>query len=167
MPGLAKVLVVDGASMSLEALEAVLTTHCVQVLVAENTDISRMLKANKDAIHRTARRIRSRPVGAAFEVDAAAVTDTRREVSPQGMWDIHDLSISGAFLGTKAPVQLGKAVHLCLVLGNQTARVTAIVMRLQEPSWEHVAGIGVAFQDFAEGAKELLASYIRSQRATR
>jgi hypothetical protein len=79
------------------------------------------------------------------------------------LWDIHDISLSGAFLETRGPVRTGRELSLGIVLDGQMLRVQARVMRVQEPCWEHVAGIGVAFVEFEDGARQTLADFVARQ----
>ena len=127
-------------------------------------DIARVLKAAAGTAAKAAQRIRSRAVGVAVLEDAASGSDSRRESSSQMAWDIHDLSITGAFLETKGPLASGREHLLALVLGGLTLRVRAKVVRLQQPCWEHVAGAGVEFTAFEDPQeRELLAAYIDEQ----
>lgn len=129
-------------------------------------DLSRVLKRNRQRLPQVAQRIHRRPLGTALVLEDGTAGDTRREVASHVLWDIHDISVSGAFLETRGPVQPGRELSLGVVLDGQMLRVQARVIRLQEPSWDHVAGVGVAFLDFDDGAREELESWIaRNARA--
>lgn len=116
-------------------------------------EVSRILKRRRAESWNAARRVRRRSLGHAH------LSDPRR-LDSQLAWDIHDVSISGAFLETTGPVPVGTELELALVFGPAMARVRAAVVRVQEPSWEEAGGIGVEFQEFYEGSRELLESYI-------
>ena len=75
-------------------------------------------------------------------------------------WDIRNVSLTGAFLETKAPLPVKTELHLALDLGRAKGRVKAEVVRVQEPSWRCVGGVGIAFREFGRGPKELLSEYI-------
>ena len=126
-------------------------------------DIARVLKRSQGAFTSAARRVRSRPVGTAYLVEARS-GDFRSEEQSHMAWDIHDLSLSGAFLETKGPLPVGQEVTLSLVVEARPLRVRAKVVRVQEPSWDHVAGVGVAFESFDEDAdRAALAAFIDSR----
>lgn len=75
-------------------------------------------------------------------------------------FEIHDLSVSGAFLATHGPVPVGTELRLSLMLGDESLDVTARVVRIQEPSWANVAGVGVRFDDLPDAARRWLAARI-------
>ncbi len=129
-------------------------------------DLSRALKRSRQKLPEVALRVHRRPLGTALVLDAASGGDRRREVASHVLWDIHDISATGAFLETRGPVQCGRELRLGIVLDGQMLRIQARVIRLQEPAWDHVAGVGVAFLEFADGARAELEKYIaRSARS--
>jgi CheY-like chemotaxis protein len=73
------------------------------------------------------------------------------------LWDLYDLSLSGAFLETKGPLPVGCELHLLLRIGGREARALARVVRIQQPSWLEVGGVGVRFVDPDEALRELIA----------
>ncbi len=97
-----------------------------------------------------ARRIRRRTLGRAV----------REDPSGEFGWSIRDLSMTGAFLETKGPIEIGTEFDLSLIFGGAVIHVTARVVRIQEPSWHHVGGAGFEFVHLSEDAKVLLESYI-------
>jgi len=123
-------------------------------------DLSRALKRSRRKLPEVATRIHRRPLGTALLLDDEGAGDRRREVASHVLWDIHDISASGAFLETRGPVRLGRELNLGIVLDGQMLRVQARVVRIQEPTWEHVAGIGVAFLEFEPDARAELEAYI-------
>ena len=80
-------------------------------------------------------------------------------------FEIHDLSVSGAFLETQGPVPVGTQIQLALILGGETVDVQARVVRIQEPSWANVAGVGVRFDELPDAARRSLEA--RIERAAR
>jgi CheY-like chemotaxis protein len=123
-------------------------------------DLSRALKRSRQKLPDVALRVHRRPLGTALVLDDASGGDRRREVASHVLWDIYDISVSGAFLETRGPVQPGRELSLGVVLDGQMLRIQARVIRMQEPSWEHVAGVGVAFLGFEDGARTELETYI-------
>jgi CheY-like chemotaxis protein len=128
-------------------------------------DITRVLKrAQQDAPAEIAYRVRTEPVG--FAVRRATARDKRTETS-QLAWAIHDLSLTGAFLETHGPIEVGSAIGVELQLPSAVVRAEAKVVRIQQPCWEHVAGVGVTFTAFADGHEARLRAFIdqRQRRA--
>ncbi len=99
-----------------------------------------------------ARRIRRRTLGRAI----------REAPGEELAWGIRDLSTTGAFLETKAPLEIGTEFDLSLVLGTAVIHVMARVARIQEPSWQHVGGAGIEFTRVSQGAQAFLESYIEA-----
>ena len=124
-------------------------------------DLSRVLKRSQKSQPKVAQRVHRKPLGTVLVLDDEGAGDRRREIASHVLWDIHDISVSGAFLETRGPVRPGREFALGVVLDGQMLRVQARVIRMQEPSWDHVAGIGVAFLDFSEGAREQLEAFIK------
>ena len=71
-------------------------------------------------------------------------------------WDIYNISLDGAFLESKGPLPIGAELDLKLHLSGGKASVRARVVRVQEPSWLDVAGVGVQFVEMGEGAEAVL-----------
>ena len=125
-------------------------------------DITRALKQSQGELQKAAHRVRSTPAGVAFMIEGAS-SDRRSETLSRMAWDIHDLSITGAFLETKMPFPVGKELDLMIVVQDRPLRVCGRVVRVQEPSWDHVAGVGVAFSSFEEGHEAALSRFIESR----
>jgi DNA-binding response OmpR family regulator len=125
-------------------------------------DITRVLKRTQQgAPAEVAFRVRTEPIGFALRRSLAA--DRRRE-SSHVTWAIHDLSITGAFLESHGPLEVGVAIGLELQLPSAVIHAEAKVMRVQAPCWEHVAGIGVAFTSFAQGHEARLRDFIEERK---
>lgn len=75
-------------------------------------------------------------------------------------WDIYNISPTGAFLETKGPVPVGAILELRLELEGGRADVRARVVRVQEPSWTDVGGIGVTFLEISDEAREVVSRTI-------
>jgi DNA-binding response OmpR family regulator len=121
-------------------------------------DITRVLKrAQQGDAAEIAYRVRTEPVG--FAVRCSTSKDKRSEVSHLA-WAIHDLSMTGAFVETHGPIEVGTVIGIELQLPATVVRAEGRVVRIQAPCWEHVAGIGVAFTSFAEGHAARLRAFI-------
>jgi len=120
-------------------------------------EIYRLWKESGDRTQETAPRVRS--LGRALLIDPRDREAGRDGVSHLA-WDIRNVSRSGAFLETKAPLPVRTEFHLALALGSATGHVRAEVVRVQEPSWRCVGGVGIAFRDFGNGTEQLLSDYI-------
>lgn len=120
-------------------------------------EIYRLWKESGERTQETAPRVRS--LGRALLIDPRD-----REAGGDGVshlvWDIRNVSLTGAFLETKAPLPVRTELHLALALGSATGHVRAEVVRVQEPSWRCVGGVGIAFRDFGNGTEQLLFDYI-------
>lgn len=116
-------------------------------------EVARLLRRRKAKRWNAARRVRRRSLGHAH------LSDPRR-LDSQLVWDIRDVSVTGAFLETTGPVPVGTELELALVFGPALARVRARVVRVQEPTWEDAGGVGVEFTEFYEGSRDLLEGYI-------
>ena len=122
-------------------------------------DIAQILR-DTEGKRKAAPRVRRRPLGRAY-VTAAAGADPAAATRPaKNVWDIHDMSTSGAFLETPGPIEVGAMLDLCLDFGRSQARVQAQAVRVQLPDWGFVGGVGIAFRDFDTGAREQLVSHL-------
>ena len=97
-----------------------------------------------------ARRVRRRTLGRAIRDDPIA----------ESAWGIRDVSISGAFLETHAPIPVGSELELALVFGTAVIHVTARVVRVQEPAWGQVGGVGIEFTRLRGDSRQFLESYV-------
>jgi CheY-like chemotaxis protein len=120
-------------------------------------EIYRLWKETEGTLRETARRVRS--LGQALLIDPHDGEASENGVSHLA-WGIRNVSLTGAFLETKARLPMGTKLHLSLALGGPKGHVEAEVVRVQEPSWRSVGGVGIVFRDFGEGTKEMLSSYI-------
>lgn len=125
------------------------------------TDIRRACKAGELIPRHPPLRARRPSFGKALLVEPAGGRDASLA------FEIHDLSISGAFLATQGPIPVGTQVRLALMLGEERLEVKARVVRIQEPSWANVAGVGVRFDELPETARRRLAARIESAGGSR
>lgn len=86
---------------------------------------------------------------------------TALTISRATSYRIENISVSGALLQADGPVETGRILDLSLCLddGNEVC-VVAKVVRVQEPAWGRVAGIGVAFTEFKGGDREVLQKWV-------
>ena len=77
-------------------------------------------------------------------------------------WDVYNLGATGAFLETKGPLPIGAELELLLVVCGRKAGVKARVVRVQEPSWINVGGVGVKFAGGSDDLEALLAGAIEN-----
>jgi hypothetical protein len=61
---------------------------------------------------------------------------------------------------------LGCEFHVALEVRGHEARARVRVVRVQEPSWMDVAGVGVSFVDPDDDLRDLVAHAIAEPRAT-
>ena len=103
-------------------------------------------------------RVRGVAVGQAYLFDPLEVVDAPAENDPRRVWNIRDMSLSGAFLETSGPIEPGTVLDLCLDFGDAQLRVQARAVRVQEPDWGKPAGVGIAFEGLGAASREQLAS---------
>ena len=75
-------------------------------------------------------------------------------------WDVRNVSLTGAFIETTSAIPVGTELDVSLVFGPTVIHTRAKVVRVQEPSWELPAGVGVEFKAFRGDAETFLESYI-------
>ena len=126
-------------------------------------DITRVLKrAQQGGAAEIAYRVRSEHVG--YATRRATAAERGKRDFAHSAWAIHDLSVTGAFLETHGPIEIGTVIGLELAIGNTIVHAEARVMRVQAPCWEHVAGVGVAFTAFAEGHALRLRQFVDARK---
>jgi CheY-like chemotaxis protein len=103
-------------------------------------------------------RFRGAPIGRAYLFGPRDVLEPASERDPNRIWDIRDMSVSGAFLETKGPIEPGTVLDLCLDFGPNQARVQARTVRIQEPDWGQHAGIGIEFRQMDARSRGLIDS---------
>ena len=76
------------------------------------------------------------------------------------VFDLYDISLAGAFLETAGPLQVGAELDLRLEIGGHEGEVRAGVVRVQEPSWIDVPGVGVEFASLSDAAESAIRAAI-------
>jgi DNA-binding NarL/FixJ family response regulator len=155
-----KVIVASGVHQPSEMKRAEeLGAMAYLVAPISNEDISRVLEpAHSGGLGR--RPPRRRVHGVAYVLDPK---ERKEAKNPSSLltWEIRDLSAAGAFLEANCPIAVGRKLWLELeFFGYATARVVAEVVRMQEPCWEHVGGVGVLFREFEDEAETLIRHYV-------
>lgn len=75
-------------------------------------------------------------------------------------WDLYDVSSGGAFIETRGPLRIGSVLELEIIFGKEVVRTRAEVMRVQEPSWMHVGGVGVRFLEIDAEGQRLIDDFV-------
>jgi len=88
--------------------------------------------------------------------------DSSLEIS----WVLRDVSETGAFVESEAPIPVGTALELALEIEPQQARVLAEVVRIQEPDWVRPGGVGLTFRDLEAATRLHLANYVAQRTPT-
>ena len=122
-------------------------------------DITEILR-DAEGKRQAAPRVRRRPLGRAYVTTPATADEAASVGGAESVWDIHDMSMSGAFLETRGPIDVGAVLDLYLDFGRSQARVQAQAVRVQLPDWGFVGGVGIAFRDFDTGSRERLLSHL-------
>jgi CheY-like chemotaxis protein len=91
---------------------------------------------------------------------AAAILLGEDQKSRQLRLGVYDLSVTGALLATSGPLAVGERLPLLLVFEGQQLEVTARVVRVQQPSWNDMAGIGVEFEDVSASGRSRLEDFV-------
>jgi DNA-binding response OmpR family regulator len=108
------------------------------------------------------RALRRRPGGRACLIGLEGELELTGPDDPQLLWYTRDVSATGAFIETESPLPVGSKLDLALDIGDVRIRVTAEVVRVQEPGWGQGAGIGVSFVEFGDSAREALQGYVNA-----
>jgi len=139
LPGAPQVLMVTGYRDP-SGLERAALLGAVGYL-AKPTRLRSIADALRAPIARYPTNRRVRCSGVAYLLDA---TPPHPE---QMAWDLYNLCNDGAFIETKGPLPIGDELYLRLHIAGRQAHVRARVVRVQEPSWMDVGGVGVTFID--------------------
>lgn len=92
---------------------------------------------------------------------------TASTVGPKRTHHVVDISVSGALLETDGEMPVGQVLELDLDLDGRTrARVTGKVVRVQEPQWGLVGGVGVAFTQYDADSRSVIEQYVNADRTT-
>lgn len=102
-------------------------------------DVARLWKQGRVQPQTLHPRMERRPLAKVWLLDPH---DRNRTVLS---WDLYDVSTTGAFIETRGPLLVGTELQLEIIFGKESVRCTARVVRVQEPCWMHVGGVGVEF----------------------
>lgn len=69
--------------------------------------------------------------------------------------------MGGGLFETRGPLPIGSKLEFEILLGGMTIRAAGTVVRVQEPSWAGVGGVGVRFDWIDEESRSLLEEFIR------
>lgn len=122
-------------------------------------DIVHAVRSRHGYLQRSAPRIRALPLLHAEVCDGEKLVQLR--------WEVLDLSVTGAFLVTRAALPIGTNLLLRLPLPEAAVIVAAEVVRVQEPSWANVGGVGVAFRGTSAEAYSALDRFVEGALANR
>jgi len=117
-------------------------------------DVARLWKATHHGLSGLTPRMERRPLAKVWLLDDA---DRVRYVIS---WDLYDISLTGAFIETRGPLPLGSELPLEIIFGKQVVRLSAEVVRVQEPSWMHVGGVGVRFLEMDADSRGVLEEFV-------
>jgi CheY-like chemotaxis protein len=87
---------------------------------------------------------------------SATLLDPESGAPSAFVWDVYNISPGGAFLETKGPVPPASELHLSIELGSHKFRVRARVVRVQQPSWLDIGGVGIEFVGLDAATEALL-----------
>jgi CheY-like chemotaxis protein len=80
----------------------------------------------------------------------------RGEPHQQISWALHDLSSTGALIDTRGPIPVGTPLRVALCVGEERLQLDCEVVRVQEPAWETLPGVGVRFVGLAPEVRAAL-----------
>jgi CheY-like chemotaxis protein len=76
-------------------------------------------------------------------------------------YEVHDLSRTGAFLVTHGPLPLSTKLDLTIVARDLKAEAHGTVVRVQEPAWIHVGGVGLRFDGVDDTTAEVIDEMVK------
>jgi CheY-like chemotaxis protein len=117
-------------------------------------DIARLWKLRTLKSHGLPPRMERRPLAKVWLLDPF---ERGRTVL---CWDLYDISTSGAFIETRGPLLIGSELHLEIIFGKESVLMQARVVRVQEPSWMHVGGVGVVFTEMEPESRRILEDFV-------
>ncbi len=117
-------------------------------------DIAMVWQQHRAADWKDTQRTHSKPLGVAFVLDPA--DDDR----PVLCWPLINLGSADALVDAGGPVEVGASLTLQINVGDQRCRAPAVVTRVQDPGWDHSAGVAVRFVDPSDSLRALTASVL-------
>lgn len=122
------------------------------------SDVARVLKPVGNLIHDCAPRRRSN--ARVWTFDSKDCTDPAEDGFAPFLWNLMNISSTGAFILTETPLPVGMVLNLALDLDDQKVRLRARVVRVQDPTWGYRGGVGVSFLDLESGGRKILEAYV-------
>jgi len=98
------------------------------------------------------RRTHARPLGVAFALDPE---DGDRSLL---CWPLVNLGSNDALVDAGGPLPVGLDLTLRLHVGEHVCRVDTQVVRIQDPGWDHAAGVAVRFTAPSDALRALIAA---------
>lgn len=120
--------------------------------------VARILRRDGNRLRECAPRRRSN--AQVWTFDSEDCTDPAVDEFPPFLWNLTNISSTGAFIQTDSPVPIGMVFDLAIDLEDQKVRLKAQVVRVQDPTWGKRGGVGVSFLDPEPGTRKLLEAYV-------
>jgi hypothetical protein len=76
------------------------------------------------------------------------------------VWDLQNISATGAFIHTGARLEVGAIFDMVMELENGEVLVEVEVVRVQEPTWTYAGGCAVRFLAMDEASEVVLSAAI-------
>lgn len=115
-------------------------------------DVAALWKQHRCAAWKDVQRTHARPLGVAF------VLDPEDEDRSLLCWPVVNLGAADALVDAGGPVEIGSRLVLKLNVGEHGCRVEAEVARIQQPGWDHSAGIALRFREPSPELRALVQS---------
>ena len=121
-------------------------------------DVARVLKRDSSRARECAPRRRSN--ARVWTFDSEDCTDPAGDGFSAFLWNLMNISSTGAFILTETPLPVGMVLDLALDLNDQKVRLKARVVRVQDPTWGYRGGVGVSFLDLESGGQKALEAHV-------
>lgn len=104
-------------------------------------DLAILWKQHRSSDWKEVQRTHARPLGVAFVLDPE---DDNRSLL---CWPVVNLGAADALLDAGGPVPIGTRLTLQMNVGEHRSCTQAEVTRIQDPGWDHSAGVAVRFSE--------------------
>lgn len=115
-------------------------------------DLAILWKQHSSYQWKDVQRAHTRPLGVSF------VLDPEDEDRSLLCWPVVNLGSADALVDAGGPVPVGTRLCLQLNVGEHRCRVEAEVARIQDPGWDHSAGVALRFPEPDESLRALFRS---------